>query len=160
MKFKIRTDMRRVAIAGAMLLSAAANAQHRGSLVESRPAAYDMTRESVLQGTVLNYMEKSPLPPIGAHVTIQTARGIVDVHLGPAPYLRANNFSLSTGESVRFVGVSTRVNKGNVFLARVAQKDDKSIAIRSPRGLLRAAAAARVLPQAVRSQTTVQASPR
>jgi hypothetical protein len=158
MKFKIRTNMGRVAIAGAMLLSADANAQ-RDSPVESRPAAYDMKRESVLQGTVLNYTEKSLLPPIGAHVTIQTATGIVDVHLGPASYLGANNFALSAGESVRFVGVSTRANKGNIFLARIAQKHDQSIAIRSPRGLPQAAAA-RVLRQAVRSQTTVQVGPR
>jgi hypothetical protein len=160
MKFKIRTNMGRVAIAGAMLLLADANAQQRDSLLESRPAAYDLKRESVLQGTVLNYTEKSLLPPIGAHVTIQTATGIVDVHLGPASYLRANNFALSAGESVRFVGVSTPANKGNIFLARIAQKHDQSIAIRSPSGLPQAAAAARVLHQAVRSQTTVQAGPR
>ena len=160
MKFKIRANMGRIAIAGVMLLSADANAQQRDSLGESRPPAYDMKRESVLQGTVLNYTEKSLLPPIGAYVTIQTATGVVDVHLGPASYLRANSFALSAGESVRFVGVSTRANKGNIFLARIAEKHDQAITIRSPRGLPQAAAAARVLRQVVHSQTTVPAGPR
>jgi hypothetical protein len=153
MKLKARMVSGSAMLAAAMLLSTA-DAQQRSSPVSPRPTAYDTTRETLLQGTVLSYTEDSPLPPIGAHVTVQTSSGTVDVHLGRASYLRANHFSLSAGDSVRFVGASIAVNNGDVFLARVAQKGDQSIVIRSLRGYLQATAAARALPQAQRAQAT------
>jgi len=154
MKLTIGTKIGSAALGAVLLLSAAAGAQQRGPLASSRPAAYDMTRETVLQGTVVTYTESSPVPPIGAHVTVQTESGVVDVHLGPASYLRGNHFSLSAGDSVRFTGVSVPANQGRVFLARIAQKGNQSIAIRSLRGSLHATAAARTLPQAQRAQMT------
>jgi hypothetical protein len=150
MRLKARALIGSAALAAAMLLSTAA--QQRSSPVAPRPTAYDTTRETLLQGTVLSYTEDSPLPPIGAHVTVQTSSGTVDVHLGPGSYLRANHFSLSAGDSVRFVGARIRVNNGDVFMARIAQKGDQSIVIRSLRGYLQATAAARTSPQAQRAQ--------
>src|SRR5438874_7340256 len=82
----------------------------RPAAVEVRAAAYDAKRESVLEGTVLSYAETSQSAPIGAHVLVRTANGSVDVHLGPASYLRASHVSLAAGESVKFAGVSTVVN--------------------------------------------------
>ena len=153
MKLKARMVIGSAALAAAILLSTA-TAQQRSSLVSPRPTAYDANRETLLQGTVLSYTEDSPLPPIGAHVTVQTSSGTVEVHLGPASYLRANHFSLSAGDPVRFVGASIAVNNGDVFLARIAQKGDQSVVIRSLRGYLQATAAARALPQAQRAQAT------
>jgi hypothetical protein len=153
MKLKACLVIGSAALAAAILLSTAA-AQQRSSPVSPRPTAYNTTRETLLQGTVLSYTEDSPLPPIGAHVTVQTSSGTVEVHLGPASYLRANHFSLSAGDSVRFVGASVLVNNGDVFMARLAQKGDQSIVIRSLRGYLQATAAARTLPQAQRVQAT------
>jgi hypothetical protein len=153
----MRLNGRRVigsaALATAILLSTAA-AQQRSSLVSPRPAAYDTTRETICQGTVLSYTEDSLLPPIGAHVTVQTSSGTVDVHLGPASYLRANHFSLSAGDSVKIVGASIAVNNGDIFVARIAQRGNQSIVLRSLRGYLQATAAARALPQAQRAKTT------
>jgi hypothetical protein len=153
MKLKACVIIGRAALSAAILLSTA-TAQQRSSRVSPRPTAYDATRETFLQGTVLSFTEASPLPPIGAHVIAQTSSGIVDVHLGPASYLRANQFSLSAGDSVRFVGASIHVNNGDIFLARIAQKGEQSIVIRSLRGYLRATAAARVLPQTQSAQAT------
>jgi hypothetical protein len=153
MKLKARKVIGSAALAAAILLSAAAG-QQRSTLVSARPTAYDTTHETLLQGTVLNHTADSALPPIGAHVTVQTSNGTVEVHLGPASYLRANHFSLSAGDSVRFVGASIRVNNRDVFIARMAQKGDQSIVIRSLRGYLQATAAARGLPQTERAKTT------
>src|ERR1700749_136097 len=119
-------------LAATILLLTAANAGQRGAVVSSRPTAYDATRERVLQGTVVSYTEDSSRPPLGAHVTVQTASGTVDVHLGPASYLRSHHFSLAAGESVRLVGVSILANGGDVFLARIAQRGTQAIAVRSP----------------------------
>ena len=160
MKRKVRMIIGCALFGGSITLLISSNAQERSSLVLARPTAYDTTREALLQGTVLNYIEDSPLPPIGAHVTLQTSSGTVDVHLGPASYLRSNHFSLSAGDSVRFVGMGISTNQGSVFLARIAQKGNQSIALRSPRGFLRPTGAARTLPQAKREQTTQEGNAR
>jgi hypothetical protein len=140
-------------LAAAILLSTAA-AQQRTPLVSPRPTAYDTTRETICQGTVLSYTEDSPVPPIGAHVTVQTSTGTVDVHLGPALYLRANHFSLSAGDSVRIVGASITLHNSAIFIARIVQRGQQSIVIRSLRGNLQATGAARALPEAQRAATT------
>lgn len=160
MKLKIGAKISSELLCAVMLFSTAAVAQQRGSLISSRQGAYDMTRETVLQGTVMTYTEASPIPPIGAHVTVQTANGIVDVHLGPPSYLRSNHFSLFPGDSVRFVGVSVTMNEGKVFLARIAQRGNQSIAVRSLRGSLQGATAARTFSQAQRAQITLAAGAR
>jgi hypothetical protein len=84
----------------------------------------------------------------------------MDVHLGPASYLHSNHFSLSAGDSVRFVGVNVVANGGSVFLARIAQKGTQALALRSPRGFLLATTATRALPQSERTQNAQQDVPR
>jgi hypothetical protein len=153
MKLMGRKVIGNAALATAILLSTAA-AQQRNSLVSPRPAAYDPTSETIRQGTVLSYTEDSLVSPIGAHVTVQTSSGTLDVHLGPALYLRVNHFSLSPGDSIRIVGANISVNTGDVFIARIVEKGDQSIVIRSRRGYLQATGAARALPQALRAETT------
>ena len=160
MKRKIRMTIGSAALAGTILLLTAAGAQQRGAVVSSRPTAYDATREKVLQGTVVSYTEDSSGPPMGAHVTVQTASGTVDVHLGPASYLRSNHFSLAVGESVRLVGVSVLIKGGNVFLARMAQHGTQAIAVRSPNGFLLANSPARALLQSERAPNTQHRKPR
>jgi hypothetical protein len=155
MKRKIRTTISSAALSGAILLSTAAGAQQRNAAVSSRPTAYDVSRETVLQGTVVSYTEDSSRPPMGAHVTVQTASGTVDAHLGPAAYLRSNHFSVSVGDSVTFVGVSIPAKEGSVFLARIARNGKQALVLRSPRGFLQATTAARALPQAEGAQQGV-----
>ena len=156
---KIGISIGTVVLAATILLTAA-GAQQRGAIVSSRPTAYDVTRESLLQGIVVSFTEESSRPPLGAHVKVQTASGTVDVHLGPASYLRSNHFSLSAGESVQFVGVSVPAREGNVFLARTAQQGTQAIAVRSHKGLLLANSHARALPQSERTAKARQRSPR
>jgi hypothetical protein len=163
MRFELPVKVGAALLGAAMLLASTLSAQQKRPLAatraETRAEAYDQARETLVQGTVLSYTENSAVPPIGAHVTVQTAGGAVDVHLGPASLLQANHFSLAAGDSVRFVGVSIATDKGNIFLARTAQKGNQLIAIRSLRGFLLAGAAARTTAQAQRAQTT-QAVPR
>jgi hypothetical protein len=165
MNGKIRRSIGIVALAGTVVFSVGVGAQERHAAVSavsatSRPTAYDASRETTLQGTVVSYTEESSRAPIGARATIQTAKGTVDVHLGPASYLRSNHFSLSAGDSVRIIGVNVAANGGNVFLARIAQKGTQALAVRSPRGFLLATTATRALPQAERTQSAQQGVPR
>jgi len=93
------------------------------------------TNETVLQGTVVSYTENSTGAPLGAHVVIQTSSGEVDVHLGNAAILKANNISLSAGDSVRITGSSTPYGEGTFFAARILQKGSQSAVLRNARGI-------------------------
>jgi hypothetical protein len=110
---------------------ASADAQQTANNVKS---GYDPAREVNLVGTVISYIESSSTPPLGAHVTIQTASGVVDVHLGNARLLTASHFSLASGDSVRILGENVPYANGTRFLARVIQKGNQALAVRSPRG--------------------------
>jgi len=99
-----------------------------------RTLAYDATQETVVEGTVLSYTAESATPPIGAHFLLQTAAGAIDVHLGAAGFLQANNFSLATGDSVKVVGVNSDTRQGAVFLVRVIQKGGQSLVLRTANG--------------------------
>jgi hypothetical protein len=122
-------------LAGVLLLSTIASAQQNAQTVPQRNQAYDLSRETVLEGKVLQYMPASSVAPLGPHVTVQTGSGVIDVHLGSARLLEANHFSLASGDGVRIVGENVAYGTGSQFLARVIQKGNQVLAVRSTRGL-------------------------
>jgi hypothetical protein len=111
----------------------------------TRSFAYNATQETMIEGTVLSYSGEAATPPIGAHIVVQTTRGAIDVHLGPASYLQANHFSLTEGDSVQVVGVNSATRQGSVFLVRVIQKGGQSLALRTAKGAPLSRAGARAL---------------
>ena len=98
--------------------------------------SYDLSREGSLLGTVVKYETASTVPPLGAHVLIQTASGQLDVHLGNPRVLQANHFELKPGDSVRIVGEDLAVGDGTIFAARIIQKGTQAVAVRNARGFL------------------------
>jgi hypothetical protein len=134
MTILIRSSIGSAWLAAALLLSVTASAQQKAQNVPRSNRAYDVSRETVLQGTVLTFTEASSVPPIGAHVIIQTASGLVDVHLGSPQLLSSNHFTLSAGDSVRIVGENLAFGADTQFAARLIQKGNQSLALRSMRG--------------------------
>ena len=51
-----------------------------------------------------------------------------------AKLLQANHFTLAAGDSVRIVGESLPFGGGSQFFARIIQKGNQSVALRSARG--------------------------
>jgi hypothetical protein len=121
--------------AGALLLSVGAGAQQKASTLLQHSRAYDLGREVSLRGTVVEYRPLSSTPPLGAHVTLQTASGIVDVHLGDPRTLAANHFSLAPGDAVSIMGENLNESQGTQFVARLIQKGTQSLAVRSLQGI-------------------------
>jgi len=126
----------------------------------ARSLAYDTTRETVMEGTVLSYSAEAAEPPIGAHIVLQTASGTMDVHLGAASYLDANHFSVAKGDSLRVVGVNSTTRQGSVFLVRVIQKGGQSLTVRTTKGAPLSFAGARALSPAQRAQLATKAGAR
>jgi hypothetical protein len=108
----------------------------------SRLQSYDLSREGSLLGTVVKYDTASAVPPLGAHVLIQTASGQVDVYLGNPRVLQASHFELKPGDSVRIVGENLAVGEATIFAARIAQKGTQAVAVRSAKGFLLTTASA------------------
>ncbi len=140
-----------------ILCASAASAQKRPA--PQTAAAYSVSRETVLEGTVLSFTDSPATPPLGARVTLQTASGPVEIQLGPPSFLRANQFTLAPGDSMKIVGARVQLRpdlsgqrQTSIFVARVMQKGNQSLALRSMRGAPLWLAGARALSPAQRAQ--------
>jgi hypothetical protein len=111
-----------------------AQAQRTQAVGTQQNQAYDVSRESVLQGSVIKFTPESAVAPLGAHVTVQTASGPVDVHIGNPKILDKNQFTLAAGDNIRVVGENLPYGNGTQFFARVIEKGSQSIAVRGTRG--------------------------
>ncbi len=134
----MRTGMRywvTVAATGVVFCCAAAGQEKTAADANAALASYDLAREVTLVGTVEAFAASADAPPLGAHVTVRSGNGIVDVHLGDARLLSANHFTLQSGDSVRIVGESVAYGNGTQFVARVVQKGTQVLAVRSVRGM-------------------------
>jgi hypothetical protein len=95
---------------------------------------YEVSRETSVQGSVISYTETSSTAPLGARVTLQTSSGVLDVHLGNAQVLASNHLTLAAGDTVRVVGENVAFGQGTQFVARIVQKGNQSVGLRSARG--------------------------
>lgn len=120
--------------AGALLAISFAGAQQQSSAAPQTNTFYDLGRETVLQGKVLSYTAESAVPPIGAHVSIQTVYGPVDVHVGSAKLLEHNGFTLAAGDSVRITGEVISFGQSSTFAARIIENGTQSVTVRNTKG--------------------------
>jgi hypothetical protein len=118
---------------GVFLLAIPVLAQQRTTTADAA-RRYDTSREVSLQGTVVSFIPNSSKPPLGPHAIVQTASGQVDVHLGDSRMLQAAQLTLAAGDSVRVIGENVVYGDGPQFFARVVQKGNQAVALRSARG--------------------------
>ena len=118
----------------AFCLSAGAQQAQKADL--SQLQSYNAAREVQLVGTVIKFDSAASVPPMGAHVLVQTASGQVDVHLGNAKVLAANHLALNAGDTIRIVGEPMALGDGTYFAARIVQKGMQAVAVRNTRGFL------------------------
>jgi hypothetical protein len=128
-------------LAGALALCFSAAAQQTAPSNAQLLQSYDLRREVSLSGTVIKYETASSVPPMGAHLLLQTSSGQVDVHLGNAKVLQANHFELNAGDSVRIIGEDLALGNGIIFAARIVQKGTQAVAVRNTKGFLTSPAA-------------------
>jgi hypothetical protein len=118
------------------LLGIVARAQQIPQIAGHRSgAAYDVARESVINGKIVQFSSASTTPPLGARISLQTGSGMIDVHAGNAKLIQASNISLQAGDSVSITGEPVAFGNGTVFVARIIQKGSQSVAVRSKNGV-------------------------
>lgn len=118
----------------ALLLTTPALAQQKTTTVTDPTRRYEVSREVSLQGTVVSFIANSSTPPLGPHVVVQTASGQIDVHLGDSRTLEAAHLTLAAGDSIRVVGENVAYGDGTQFFARIVQKGNQAVGVRSVRG--------------------------
>src|SRR4051812_14684414 len=104
MKRLVRWSIGAAWLAGVALSPVVSKAQEKSPAILQTNRGYDVSRETVLQGTVLRHSASSTIAPLGPHVVLQTASGQTDVHLGNAKLLENNHFTLASGDTIRVVG--------------------------------------------------------
>jgi hypothetical protein len=124
-----------IGLAAGFLAGAAIGQEKTSANARAGLAAYDVKRETNLIGTVQAYTTAAQTPPLGAHVTLLTSGGLVDVHLGDARLLAANHFNIQSGDTLRIIGESVAYGKATQFVARIVQKGTQTLAVRSIRGI-------------------------
>ena len=136
MKSKIGLFLVSAAFVAVLLLMPFAGAQQAQTSAAQANTTYDVSRETVITGKVLSYTAASTVPPIGAHMTVQTVYGPVDVHLGSAKLLEQKGFTLNAGDSVKVTGEVLSVGQSSTFAARIVEDGDQSITVRNTKGQL------------------------
>jgi hypothetical protein len=131
---KIRLLLGSAIFAGAVLSVSFAGAQQQQTAVAQANSTYDVSRETTLVGKVISYTEQSSVPPIGAHASIQTTYGPVDVHIGSAKLLEQNHFTLAVGDSVRITGEVISFGQSSIFAARIIENGTQSVTVRNSKG--------------------------
>jgi len=131
-----------LALVGSLALCFSAGPQQAKTSDLASLQAYSTAREGSLVGTVVKYDPASSTPPPGAHVLVQTASGQVDVHLGNPKLLEVNHLQLNPGDSVRIVGENVALGESTYFAARILQKGNQAVTLRSVRGFPARAVAA------------------
>jgi hypothetical protein len=132
MKRVIRWSWIATALATALVGAGIVGAQ---TAPQADASLYQVGRETNLVGTVSSVVEDSKTGPLGTHVMVQAASGLVDVHVGSSKYLSLNQLNLKSGDSVRIVGENFAVRTDTVFFARIVQDGTAAVAVRSPKGM-------------------------
>ncbi|HKV25424.1 MAG TPA: hypothetical protein VJN93_12595 [Candidatus Acidoferrum sp.] len=136
MNSKIRLLCSTLLFTSSLLSASFAAAQQAQTPAAESLATYNVNRETKITGKVLAYTPNSALPPMGAHMTVQTVYGTVDVHLGNPKLLEQHSFELKAGDTVNVTGEVLQFGSTTTFAARLVEDGGQSIAVRNERGRL------------------------
>lgn len=136
MNLKLPSFVTSAMLIGALSFAVPAGAQERRGPAPQPDLFYNLSRETVLQGTVVSYTAASAVAPLGPHVQMQTSSGVIDVQLGNARLLEANHLTLAQGDAIKVVGETVPFGKTSQFVARVIQKGSQAVTLRTTRGMV------------------------
>jgi hypothetical protein len=96
---------------------------------------YDLEKEIKIQGKIQKIEMVLGPGVLGTHLQLQTAQGVVDVHLGSGAVASSKTLGLVTGQSVSLTGMMAEVDGAPVFFARVLTTSNRIFILRNERGL-------------------------
>jgi hypothetical protein len=103
-------------------------------------ALYDPGKEALLKGVVKEVNEFScPVSEgeMGSHLLLQTADGVVQVHLAPGRVMRSQSFTFNPGEHLEVLGSKVSMKMGSTdLIAREITRGNESFIFRDRQGKL------------------------
>lgn len=123
------------AAAGLFIAMAASAQSGQATSSKSFVHVYDMSKEIKIEGTIQKIETEGAGAPIGTHVLIQTAQGIVDAHLGSGAAASPSYLGIGAGDEVALVGMMQKLEGSKVLLARLLTTSDHIFVLRNERGI-------------------------
>ena len=89
---------------------------------------YDLDEWDSFKGSVVGFKKITPLPGMSPGLAIlvrdRDTNEVVNVHLGPSPFVNPSSVSLRKGEKVNVKGVWAEIGGKDVFMASKVKKGD------------------------------------
>jgi hypothetical protein len=117
-----------------ILLPFITNAQSTANESAMASPAYDLNKEIKIDGTIDKIATNSGGGPIGTHLLVISAQGVVDVHLGASAAVTAKNLGLTVGESIHVTGMMASMGGNPVLLARILTTSNHIYMLRNEHG--------------------------
>lgn len=133
-RFNLTTVATGLAILGLLALPFAHAQQVSGP--GQRARMYNPANETTLKGTVEEVTTVTGRRGWnGTHLTLKTEDKTIDVHLGPASFLKEKGFSLAKGDQIEVTGAKTEFGASEALIAREVKKGSETLILRDAQGV-------------------------
>lgn len=108
-------------------------------LAQSGAALYSPATETIVRGVVTEVNDFAcPVSEgeIGTHLKLQTATGVMQVHLAPARIMRGQKLSFAPGDQLVVVGSQARMLGKQDLIARELERNNETFIFRDAQGKL------------------------
>jgi len=106
-----------------------------GVLAQSGSFTYEPAAEVTVSGKILHLVSfAAPDGSVGVHFDLQTAAGMVNVHVAPAVFIGQANFWFFADDDVEIVGTHAFMDGNKSFVARTVTKGGKTLTLRTANG--------------------------
>lgn len=97
---------------------------------------YNTLTEATVRGTVEEVRTiTGPRGWNGTHLTLNTDSGSLDVHLGPASFLKKKGFEFAQGDQIEVTGSKVAFQDQDAILAREVKMGEKVLTLRDNEGV-------------------------
>lgn len=108
-------------------------------LAQSGSALYNPATETIVRGVITEVSDFAcPVSEgeIGTHLKLQTATGVMLVHLAPARIMRGQKLSFAPGDQLVVVGSQARMLGKQDLIARELERNNETLIFRDAQGKL------------------------
>lgn len=95
---------------------------------------YDTKTVTTVTGQV-TAVEQTGRRGRGVHLQVQTASGLLPVHLGPSWFLEEQKLALAAGDQVEITGSQVTFDGKPTLIAQVVKKGEQALALRDMQGV-------------------------
>jgi hypothetical protein len=132
MRVQFRLRLGLVLLAGLMLLGTALSAQGGPG---GGPPPYDKKTETTLKGPIQEVKTvQTPSGVDGTHLMLKDGKGLIEVFVGPAPFVTRLGVTFAKGEAIEVIGSKMQIKGMPALLARQIKKGGKTFQVRDESG--------------------------